>query len=71
MICAECYFYEGGICWNRRSGKYGCRMQPEGSCDQASAEEYTEGGVAVQLWTEKEKACDPLRHKQRDSRVHD
>lgn len=48
MICADCYFYEEGKCWSRRSGKFGCRMQPEGSCDRASAEEYSDGGIPPQ-----------------------
>ena len=69
MICAECFCYEDGQCWSRRSGHFGCRMQPEGTCLAASKEEYSDGGVPVQLWTEKERNCDPLRHQQRDPRV--
>lgn len=49
MTCAECYFYEFGICWSKRSGRHGCRMQPEGSCPVASKDEYTEGGIPWQI----------------------
>ena len=58
MICAECYFYESGKCWSRRSGNYGCRMQPEGSCDRASEAEYTEGGIPWQ--TDEEDPDEPI-----------
>ena len=59
MICAECFYYEAGLCWSRRSGKYGCRMQPEGSCDCASKTEYTDGGIPPQS-QKKEKEHEPL-----------
>ena len=69
MICAECWEYMGGKCWSKRSGQYGNQVQPEGSCKAFTPWEYDEGGVPVQLWTEKERNCDPLRNKQRDPRV--